>query len=85
MDGRVGEGDRRCERPPAAELPRQGRLPRAGGQRHGRSRGRREPKERITVEDAPKLYRLVHTPNQQTATLLLSVSDGVEAYDFTFG
>lgn len=44
-----------------------------------------EPKERITVEDAPKLYRLVHTPNQQTATLLLSVSDGVEAYDFTFG
>ncbi len=38
----------------------------------------------ITVNGIPRLYTLVHG-RYQTSTLVLSVSPGVQAYDFTFG
>ena len=38
----------------------------------------------LTVSGIPRLYTLVHG-GYQTANLVLSVSPGVQAYDFTFG
>jgi cytochrome c biogenesis protein CcdA/thiol-disulfide isomerase/thioredoxin len=39
----------------------------------------------VTVSGEPKLYQLVGTSRSQQALLALSISAGVEAYDFTFG
>jgi cytochrome c biogenesis protein CcdA/thiol-disulfide isomerase/thioredoxin len=39
----------------------------------------------VHVDGAPKLYTLVHHANGGRALLTLSVSTGVQAYDFTFG
>ena len=39
----------------------------------------------IHVGGVPKLYTLLHTSSTTSGTLTLSVSPGVQAYDFTFG
>ncbi|HVA09636.1 MAG TPA: hypothetical protein VNG12_23160, partial [Acidimicrobiales bacterium] len=39
----------------------------------------------IDVAGVPRLYTLVSSPDVESATLVLSVSPGVDAYDFTFG
>jgi cytochrome c biogenesis protein CcdA/thiol-disulfide isomerase/thioredoxin len=39
----------------------------------------------IDVSGVPRLYTLVSSPNVESATLVLNVSPGVDAYDFTFG
>ena len=39
----------------------------------------------ITVTGVPGLYTLVHSKALETGNLHLSVSPGVQAYDFTFG
>ena len=39
----------------------------------------------IDVSGIPRLYTLVSGPSQQSGLLVLTVSPGVEAYDFTFG
>jgi cytochrome c biogenesis protein CcdA/thiol-disulfide isomerase/thioredoxin len=39
----------------------------------------------IDVSGIPRLYTLVSSPTFESATLVLSVSPGVDAYDFTFG
>jgi hypothetical protein len=41
--------------------------------------------ETIDVSGIPRLYTLVSSPTYQSATLVLSLSPGVDAYDFTFG
>ncbi len=41
--------------------------------------------ETIAVSGIPNLYTLVHSPRYEDATLVLTVSPGVQAYDFTFG
>jgi cytochrome c biogenesis protein CcdA/thiol-disulfide isomerase/thioredoxin len=43
------------------------------------------PTKTITVGGAPKLYTLFQASFSTTANVSLSVSPGVEAYDFTFG
>ncbi len=43
------------------------------------------PTQTVTVIGEPKLYQLVGSSRSQQALLLLSVSPGVQAYDFTFG
>jgi len=37
------------------------------------------------VSGIPRLYTLVHSQTYETATLVLDVAPGVQAYDFTFG
>jgi hypothetical protein len=37
------------------------------------------------VSGIPRLYTLVSSPTYESATLVLSLSPGVAAYDFTFG
>jgi Thioredoxin like C-terminal domain len=37
------------------------------------------------VSGIPRLYTLVHGTSLRTATLVLSASPGIKAYDFTFG
>jgi hypothetical protein len=39
----------------------------------------------LTVAGIPKLYTLLSSGALQTGVLTLTVSPGVEAYDFTFG
>jgi cytochrome c biogenesis protein CcdA/thiol-disulfide isomerase/thioredoxin len=39
----------------------------------------------IAVSGIPNLYTLVHSPGYEDATLVLTVSPGVQVYDFTFG
>ena len=39
----------------------------------------------IDVSGIPRLYTLVASPNPESATLVLSASPGIDAYDFTFG
>jgi thiol-disulfide isomerase/thioredoxin len=39
----------------------------------------------VAVSGVPGLYTLVGAPSEESGTLLLSFSPGVEAYDFTFG
>ena len=39
----------------------------------------------IEVSGIPRLYTLVSSPDVESATLVLDVSPGVDAYDFTFG
>ncbi len=39
----------------------------------------------IDVSGIPRLYTLVSSPSIESATLVLNVSPGVDAYDFTFG
>jgi len=39
----------------------------------------------LAVSGIPRLYTLVQSPRYETATLVLTLSPGVEAYDFTFG
>ena len=41
--------------------------------------------ETIDVSGIPRLYTLVSVDQPRSATLVLSVSPGVDAYDFTFG
>jgi thiol-disulfide isomerase/thioredoxin len=43
------------------------------------------PTKTIRVGGAPKLYTLLQASSTETATVTLTVSAGVEAYDFTFG
>ena len=43
------------------------------------------PIQTVTVSGEPKLYQLVGSSRSQQALLTLSVSPGVQAYDFTFG
>jgi hypothetical protein len=37
------------------------------------------------VSGIPRLYTMVSSPTVETDTLVLNVSPGVDAYDFTFG
>jgi len=39
----------------------------------------------VGVSGIPRLYTLVHSQTYETATLVLDVAPGVQAYDFTFG
>jgi hypothetical protein len=39
----------------------------------------------LSVGGIPKLYTLLSSGTQQSGVLTLTVSPGVEAYDFTFG
>jgi cytochrome c biogenesis protein CcdA/thiol-disulfide isomerase/thioredoxin len=39
----------------------------------------------VAVSGIPRLYTLVSSPSFESATLVLSLSPGVDAYDFTFG
>jgi cytochrome c biogenesis protein CcdA/thiol-disulfide isomerase/thioredoxin len=39
----------------------------------------------IAVSGIPRLYTLVSSPSFESATLVLNLSPGVDAYDFTFG
>jgi hypothetical protein len=39
----------------------------------------------IDVSGIPRLYTLVSSPGSESATLVLSASPGIDAYDFTFG
>jgi hypothetical protein len=39
----------------------------------------------IDVTGFPRLYTLVSGQSEESGLLLLTVSPGVEAYDFTFG
>ena len=41
--------------------------------------------ETIDVSGIPRLYTLVSSSTLESATLVLNVSPGVDAYDFTFG
>jgi cytochrome c biogenesis protein CcdA/thiol-disulfide isomerase/thioredoxin len=41
--------------------------------------------ETIHVEGVPRLYTLFHAKSTSVGTLVMKVSKGVEAYDFTFG
>ena len=43
------------------------------------------PTSTTAVSGIPRLYTLVHGTNLRTATLVLSASAGIDAYDFTFG
>jgi hypothetical protein len=43
------------------------------------------PTRTVTVAGEPKLYQLVGPGAPRTGLLSLSVSPGVDAYDFTFG
>jgi len=43
------------------------------------------PPQVVEVSGIPRLYTLVQAPRLESATLVLSFSPGVEAYDFTFG
>jgi hypothetical protein len=43
------------------------------------------PSQTISVSGEPRLYQLVGSSSLQQAELSLSVSPGVQAYDFTFG
>jgi thiol-disulfide isomerase/thioredoxin len=43
------------------------------------------PTKTIRVGGVPKLYTLLQASSTETATVTLTVSAGVEAYDFTFG
>jgi cytochrome c biogenesis protein CcdA/thiol-disulfide isomerase/thioredoxin len=43
------------------------------------------PPTTIDVSGVPKLYTLLHAKATQAGTMVLHVSPGVEAYDFTFG
>jgi cytochrome c biogenesis protein CcdA/thiol-disulfide isomerase/thioredoxin len=44
-----------------------------------------KPTETVAVSGIPRLYTLVHSAHFESATLVLTVSPGVQAYDFTFG
>jgi len=39
----------------------------------------------VAVTGIPRLYTLVQAPRTEAATLVLTMSPGVDAYDFTFG
>jgi hypothetical protein len=39
----------------------------------------------LHVAGSPRLYTLVSAATSESATLLLDLSPGVDAYDFTFG
>jgi hypothetical protein len=39
----------------------------------------------IAVSGIPRLYTIVSSPNDESATLQLTFSPGIDAYDFTFG
>ena len=44
-----------------------------------------KPLKTVTVSGIPKLYTLFSGNVLQTGTLTLTVSPGIQAYDFTFG
>jgi hypothetical protein len=41
--------------------------------------------ETIDVKGVPRLYTLFHAKSTSVGTLVMNVSKGVQAYDFTFG
>jgi cytochrome c biogenesis protein CcdA/thiol-disulfide isomerase/thioredoxin len=49
------------------------------------SEGNGTPPVTIHVEGIPRLYTLLHSKSFATGTLVMKVSPGVQAYDFTFG
>jgi cytochrome c biogenesis protein CcdA/thiol-disulfide isomerase/thioredoxin len=49
------------------------------------SDGNGTPPETIHVDGVPRLYTLLHANSTSIGTLVMNVSKGVQAYDFTFG
>jgi hypothetical protein len=43
------------------------------------------PAQPVAVSGIPRLYRLYQASSAQQGRILLQVSPGVQAYDFTFG
>jgi hypothetical protein len=49
------------------------------------SAGDGTPPRTIHVSGVPTLYRLLHFSSSSSGTMVMKLSPGVQAYDFTFG
>jgi hypothetical protein len=49
------------------------------------SAGDGTPARSIHVSGVPTLYRLLHFGSSSSGTMVMTLSPGVQAYDFTFG
>ena len=85
VDGGRREDHRRDRRPDRARLPGQRRVPGPRGHGHGQGHGGHHTPRPSRVSGIPRLYTLVSSSDIESATLVLDVSPGVDAYDFTFG
>ena len=72
---------------PGIELAFTGQRRVPGARGHGHGQGHREGShtQTIDVSGIPRLYTLVSAPAIESATVVFSVTPGVDAYDFTFG